>query len=231
MNFVVAQLKWSLLLVPSLFVLTASLPAQKAARPFSEPVERTPSRSDPYEFDQWSFPVAGSHFELKRDATGRRRSSRGQSTRFRLKVESDEEINRVYYSEYKGDLLLLCELNAGGYGSGFVVRMDSQTLRQKWRVQIPAFNVSQALIEDNSVYLGATGFAGKLDLDSGRYLWKHDDFYRKYHKDGAFNIFELPRIVGNEVVYTEKQEMFNRKPNIIRFNKKTGKVLKVDLNT
>jgi hypothetical protein len=225
-----AQLKWPVLLYLALSVFAASTFSQPMTRPFLEPEGRKPPRAEPYEFDQWNFGIWEYQFEVNRRGIGRRLSAKMRTTRFRVEIQSDEEIERIYFSEYKSDLLLLCEVNAGGYGSGFIVRLDGETLRQRWRVNIPAFNVAQGLIEDNSAYLGAIGFAAKLDLNSGRYLWKHHDFYRKYHKDGAFNMFELPRISGDEVIYTEGQEMYKRKPNTVRFNKKNGKILKVELN-
>jgi hypothetical protein len=231
MNLIAAQMKWSVPMFLMLGVFVASTFSQLETRPFLEPEGRKPSRPEPYEFDRWNFRLGEFRFEVDKSGIGRRLNSRGKYTRFRVKIEKDEWIERVYYAEYKGDLVLLCEVNAGGYGSGFVVRLDDRTLRQMWRVHIPAFNVARGLIENNSAYLGAIGFAAKLNLDSGRYHWKHDDFYRKYHKDGAFNMFDLPKIVGNEVIYTEDQEMYNRKPNSIRFNKQTGRVLKVELKT
>lgn len=72
------------------------------------------------------------------------------------------------------------------------------------------------------------GFAGKRDLSSGKYVWKHEDFYRKYKKDGAFNIFETPEIEGSNVIYTEKIE--GKEPNLIVFDKTTGKVVRTVVN-
>lgn len=220
-----------LILILALLAFTETVVPQNKTRPFLKPDALQLSANPvPYEYDQWNFPVGELRFEIKMGGKGRRLNGQSGPTRFLVKIEREEQIKRLYYSEYKGDLLLLCEVEAGGYWTGFIVRLDGKTLRQKWRVHIPAFNVAVGLIEGNSVYLGAMGFAAKLNLDSGRYAWKHDDLYRKYHKEGAFNIFELPQIVGSEVIYTENQEAYSRKPNTIRFSKTNGRVLKVDLN-
>jgi hypothetical protein len=231
MKLMASNLKWLVMMYVILGFFAPSTFSQRGIRPFLEAEGQKPSQPQLHDFDKWSFSLGGFRYEVDKSGIGRRLDSRGKYTRFRVRIQNDEWMERVvYYAEFKRDLLLLCEVNAGGYGSGFVVRLDGRTLRQVWRVHIPAFNVAQGLIENNSAYLAAIGFVAKLNLDSGRYLWKHDNLYRKYRKEGAFNIFELPEIVGKDVIYTENQEMNNRKPNTIRLNKQTGRVLKVELN-
>jgi hypothetical protein len=212
-----------------LLCLTGVYP-QGRPRVFSEPIAIKAAPGSHYDWERWRFSLGSDSYEI--DKTGRARRQRGRSrpARFRLGLAGSDHIVRIYYAPYKGDLILLCEDEAGGYGSGSISRFDGQTLKQKWRVPIPAFNVANGLIEGKSAYLGAIGFAAKLDLDSGKFIWMHDDFYRKYREDGAFNIFETPTIVGNEVVYVESQDMYRRPPNIIKLNKNNGKVVKVELN-
>lgn len=202
--------------------------AQDRTRTFSEATGEKAAADKIYDFEMWRFSIGSFSYEIDKTGMARRRDLRGGSAIFELDLAGSDNLARVYYAQYEGDLLLLCEDETWDAGSGFISRFDGRTLRQKWRAQIPGFNVANGLIEGNSAYLGAIGFAAKLDLDSGEFIWKHQNFYRKYRENGAFNVFYTPKIVGREVVYTENR--FGKRPNIIRFNKNNGKVVKVELN-
>lgn len=212
-----------------LLIFTPSAFSQVPTRHFLEPEAlQLSAERVPFEFDQWNFPLGGLRFEIDRNGTGLRLDPQRRPVSFRIKIEKDEEITRVYYAEYKSDLILLCEVEAGDYGGGFVVRLDSRTLKQKWRAIIPAFNITRGLIEEDSAYLAASGFAARLNLTSGQYGWKHEqNFFRKYSEQGEFNVFELPVVAGDEIILTEDQE-YSKRPSKIRFNKKSGKVIKME---
>jgi len=136
----------------------------------------------------------------------------------------------IYFLEYKNDLLVIFESDIGDGRGAFIVRFNGKTLKPKWQQNIPAFNVAKGVIENNSVFLAAIGYAAKINLDTGKYVWKHEDFYRKYKEDGAFNIFETPKIEGNVIILTENQDDHKRPPNVIKFNKNSGKVIEVKVN-
>ena len=158
-------------------------------------------------------------------------SSKNRIANFRFKLDTDEILSRVvYFSEYKNDLLLISEIEIGDGSRGSIVRFDGKTLKPKWQQNISAFNIAKGVIENNSVYLAAIGFAAKINLDTGKYVWKHEDFYRKYKADGAFNIFETPEIEENIITLTENQDDYKRPPNVIKFNKNSGKVIEVKVN-
>jgi hypothetical protein len=212
------------------FFFVTGIYAQGQPRPFSEAAAAKAAPDKHYDSEKWTFALGSYDYEIDRNGSAQRRREQSAPVRFRLDLGGSSEVVRVYHAEYKGDLLLLCEDQLGGEGSGFISRFDGASLRQKWRVAIPAFNIANGLIEGNSAYLGAIGYAAKLNLDTGKIIWKHDDFYRKYREEGAFNIFDVPKIVGNEVIYVESQDRVGRKPNVIKFNKTNGKVIKVELN-
>lgn len=184
-----------------------------------------------YDFDKWNFSVGKVRFEIKKNGKAKRIKTKNRLTNFHIKLDKGEELKRViYFFPYKNDLLLICEVSWEDAGSGFIVRLDGKTLKTKWKAQIPAFNVSKGLIEGKMAYLAAIGFAAKINLENGKFIWKHADFYRKYDEDGAFNIFEVPEIKGKVVTYTENQDDYDRPPNIIKFNKNSGKIIEVKIN-
>ena len=181
-------------------------------------------------YDSYVFKLSGNNYRIKSSGQGKRASRKG-ITNFRLKLERDEGLeSRIYFTQYKDDLILVCETSIGDGGRGFITRLNGKTLKTKWQRHIPAFNIAKGIIENNSAYLAAIGFVAKINLDTGKYLWEHEDFYRKYKEEGAFNIFETPKIKGNIITFTENQDMYKRPPNIIKFNKNSGKVIEVKVN-
>ncbi len=171
-------------------------------RNFAEAKGSGPNASA-FVIDKWIFTLNGTAYEITKEGKLSRRSRNGRNAA-PLKIGSDEELSRiVYYAEHEGDLLILTEVNAGGSGASVLYRVDAVSLKTKWHVLIPGFNIANGLIEGNSVYVAAIGFVAKIGLRNGRYAWKHDNLYRKYKKDGAFNIFETPKLEDDRVVFKE----------------------------
>lgn len=184
-----------------------------------------------YDFDKWDFSVKKNLYEIRKNGKAKRINSKNRITNFQLRLDKNETLVRiVYFLEYKDDLLLISESDIGDGRGAFIVRLNGKTLKPKWQQNIPAFNVAKGIIENDSVYLAAIGYAAKINLDTGKYVWKHEDFYRKYKEEGAFNIFETPKIEGNVITLTENQDDYKRLPNIIKFNKISGKVIEVKVN-
>ncbi len=204
--------------------------SQTQPRVFSE-AKGKPFPDRIYDFEKWSFSIGKQRYEIKNNGQGKRIIGKNRITKFRLRLDKDEILESViYFAKYKNDLILICETSIFDGGAGFVIRLDGKTLKAKWRKHIPGFNVAKGLIEGKSAYLAAIGFAAKINLENGKFIWKHANFYRKYDEEGAFNIFEVPKIKENIITYTENQEDYHRPPNIIKFNKNSGKVIEVKIN-
>lgn len=221
-------MKFIVVLGLMIFCLAGTAAGQ--TRAFSEARTIPAGNDDYFDFKQWNFSIGADSYEIERDGKGRRKGANNSAGEFQISLEADQFIDRViYFTEYKNDLILLAELENGDAGSGFFGRFDKKSLKPKWLIPIPAFNIAQGLIEENAAYLAAIGFAAKFDLETGKEIWKHEGFYRKYRETGAFNIFETPQIEGETVIYAEKSYNKNA-PNFIVFNKTSGEVLEVSLN-
>lgn len=188
------------------------------------------SAGNKYDFEKWDFSAENFRYEINKNGKSVRIDEKNRSFDFSIKLENNENLVRIYIIQYKNDLVLLCEVESADAGSGFITRLDGKTLRTIWRENIPGFNVAKGLIEGNMAYLGAIGFAAKINLDTGKYIWQHDNFYRKYKEDGAFNIFQTPELEKRLVIYTENQVEYNRSPNTIKFDKENGKIIEVKVN-
>lgn len=179
---------------------------------------------------KWEFTSGAETIEITGDGRGQRRDSKNKVTTLKLPLLKDEVLTgKLYWAKYETDLVIVYEVAAGGSGGGNVARLNGVTLKPRWpAANIGGFNIARGTIDGQDAYLAASGFAGRLDLDTGVYLWKHNDLYRKYDKNGAFNIFEMPDIDGETVIFTEKVE--GKEPNILVMDKATGKVLRSVVN-
>ena len=223
-------MKFKILIFLAITVFGLNEFSQAQTKVFSE-AKGKPFVGRVYDFEKWNFLIGKQKYEIKNNGQGKRLVGNNRIKRFHFLLEKNEIIeHRIYFARYKNDLIVICETSIFDSGAGFITRLDGKTLKAKWRKDIPAFNVAKGLIEGNSAYLGGIGFAAKINLENGKYLWKHEDFYRKYREDGAFNVFEVPKIKGNVITYTENQNDYNRPPNIIKFNKNSGKVIEVKIN-
>lgn len=218
-------MKFFFCVVFGLFVV-ASVFAQDI-KPFSE-AKGYGVNAAIYDFDKWNFLIGDAAFEIQKAGKVIKKDAKGRTANLRIKLDVDEELNRVvYFTEYKGDLILLCESNVFDGGSGFLMRIDQISLKSKWKTNIPAFNIARGLIENNFAYVAAIGFIGKIDLDTGKYLWKHDDLYYKYDKTGAFNIFLTPQIKDDFVIFKEEDTLMSGFDHQIKVSKTSGKIIEV----
>lgn len=177
------------------------------------------------DFSKWNFEIGASEFEINNDGKGKRKNAKNSAVAFRLPLGKDELIsNKLYFASYKKDIVFLYEASIGGEGLGYIASFDSAALKPKWKAQISGFNVGQGLIENQFVYLTAIGFVAKLNLTTGKYVWKHSNLYGWNKNDGAFNSFELPELEGNNVIFTEKT--VDNQTNIIVVNKISGKIIR-----
>jgi hypothetical protein len=187
-------------------------------------------------FEQSDFEFSSSSYKyvLASDGRGRREGGNGPVRRFDLRLHKNDYLTRdLYYAEYEGDLLLVCEYSDSEYGAGFIARLDGATLAMKWKRGTPAFNVGPALMEDKFAYVTAIGFVAKVNLETGAFAWKHDNLYRTIPKkkgqpyaDADFNSFELPEVKG-DIVYFKEVETSRLPPKTHSVQKRTGKIVSI----
>jgi hypothetical protein len=88
---------------------------------------------------------------------------------------------------------------------------------------IPGFNIGDVTIENNYAYITAIGFVSKLDLRSGKYIWKHTDLYQK---NAAFGFFDRPKIQGGKVIFRGVSRDGKAPRNIV-VDKISGKIIAI----
>lgn len=198
-------------------------PTPKSSKVFQEarPIVGK-AHPDPEAFE---FEANGFSYYIKQNGNGWRKKG-DRVRRFNLRLDHGG-LERVYFSEYDGGLLLVCEVGDGGYGGGFVTLLGQPSMRARWKQSIPAFNVGHPLREGRRLYVTGVGFVGKLNLDTGEFDWKHDDLYDKREGGStAFTSFEAPELVGDTVLFRDRPVYNPRRTLVV--DKKSGKIIRVE---
>lgn len=172
--------------------------------------------------EAFEFELNGFAYYIKINGNGRR--TKGDRTR-RFNLRIDGNIERVYYSDYRGDLLLVCELDYLETGEGFVALLEQPSMRARWSERFGTFNVGEPLREGRHLYVTTIGFVGKLDLGTGEHLWEHEMLYGRVGAQ-TFNSFAAPELSGDTVTFKDGQS--DNPAHRVVVNKKTGKIVRVE---
>ena len=82
----------------------------------------------------YEFSTASGKYAISNSGRGERIDGASSKRRFNLRIGYYDLLMRsIYYADYEGDLLLVCETSNGESGTGFVARLDGRTLRTKWK--------------------------------------------------------------------------------------------------
>lgn len=174
--------------------------------------------------EKWLFSAGGAAYEITPDGLIRR--VRGDKTETaRLPMDPRTFIESLQYGEWGADVIVIYGVNDGEGAAGKVARLTGDPLAVPWSLHVPGFNLSDGLIHRRFMYLAAFGFVGKLDLEQGAWVWRHDGLYGQ-PKKYAFNAFETPVRQGEEVLFVESADEWGR-AFVIRVNDVTG-VMRVE---
>lgn len=141
-----------------------------------------------------------------------------------IRLSKDMYATEAYFQLIDNDLLLFCEMSDFETGTTDIFRINLQNKHIKWRVNLNGFNMGQPVIKGNYGYVTAIGCVGKLDLITGKYLYKKSDLYDS--RTSAFNFFDTIFFKENKTYFISK-----RTDNIIDkviFDEKTNKLFKED---
>ncbi|HUL58104.1 MAG TPA: hypothetical protein VLU43_02450 [Anaeromyxobacteraceae bacterium] len=85
-------------------------------------------------------------------------------------------IVKVWCASAGGDVILIYRASyygpSGEWIGGGVARLQASTGRTKWTAEVGG-NAGPPLVEARYAYVGGLGVIGKIDLDSGAYVWRH----------------------------------------------------------
>ncbi|MGL5563726.1 MAG: hypothetical protein ACRDCN_14080, partial [Tannerellaceae bacterium] len=140
-------------------------------------------------------------------------------------LKNKDVIDNIYLYIYNNDYIIFFTETDFEDSYSYAKRINSKTKQIVWSNQIYAFNLGTPIIIDNNAYVSTLGFVGKLNLDNGKYIWRHEDLYN----DGKFNAFENPIFLENNYVIFPSPHYFTQETDYLLVNENTGEA--VILNT
>lgn len=139
-------------------------------------------------------------------------------------------VEKLWCGSVGPDLLLMHQSLYFGedddFSGGGLVRIARTSGRVLWSVALSG-NVGPPLRQESYLYVTGMGAVGKLDLNSGKFRWRHTGLLRK---PGIFVAFERPRLEGANVVFpainaVPSDAPTRRWPKALVVNDATGKIL------
>jgi hypothetical protein len=200
----------------------------------------------------FDFESNGFSYHVSLNGNGWR--TKGDKTRrFNLHLDNREEIRRLYFSEYEGDVLLLCETddsdNGGGGasdgGGGAIWRLEQPSMRARWKQRVPTPGGINTLREGASLYVAGRGFIARLDLKTGEYAWRHggandveaeerqdskekDDKQEERQDVIPAGFYGAPEVAGDTVTFREDKNLNKPPLKAVQVDKKSGKIIRIE---
>jgi hypothetical protein len=144
------------------------------------------------------FATTARHYTIRHDGLGESYGASSVRKKLDLRMGTPGRLERVYYLEYEGDLLLIYEVRNNTSGWGYIERFNQRTLKASWVTPVSSFNIG-GLVESESLYVVAADFVAKVDLQSGKYVWQIKD-----SEAVRGTQFGVPQIKGNVLVLEDE---------------------------
>ncbi len=116
-----------------------------------------------------------------------------------LTLEKNYHIEGLWYARFNDDLIVAYETSNFDYGGSYIARIDMSKKTPLWTTPMGAFNLGEPAFRDQYLYVTSIGFVAKLDLTTGRNVWKHGNLYEQQTQD--FNSFQRPVFDGDRVIF------------------------------
>ncbi len=105
-----------------------------------------------------------------------------------IKLSTKVTIDKAYLYKSKNTLFVFYIETDGEGATSRVEKIDLANIKKVWKAEIYGFNLGQPYIVDNCAYVTSIGNIGKIDLKTGKYLYRFQDLYDD--EKGSFNSFD-----------------------------------------
>lgn len=143
----------------------------------------------------------------------------GKTYPIKLDTIPGDEVVSLYVDEIGDSFVLLYEVGDIEGSRSSAAAFLSSNFNPKWKTKLAGFNL-EILRNSEFAFVSTIGFVAKLDLKSGKFIWKHDDLFKVGDKSRDFN-------AGRPIVLETGVVKFgNNQGEDVRISEKTGKLLK-----
>ena len=161
------------------------------------------------------FQTSVRSYTIRHDGHAEASALKVRRENFDLKMGGAARLERLYFAEFDGDLLLEYEVRDQRGNWGFITRIDQKKLVSRWIASFGGDMLGPGLIDQHELYLSGGHLLAKIDLQTGGYLWKQSELE-------PFYSFSVPSIQGEKVVFRDESET----ERTVEVDKQTGRVIK-----
>jgi hypothetical protein len=178
------------------------------------------------ETERFEMTVGRTTYVLTQDGMLQQRRPDGRSRSVRIARKGNDWwlVERAWCALRDGDLLLAYEVTdlEGESTHTEVFRLDAGRLALRWRAYPGGFNLGPALVVGDTAYLTTIGTVTKLDLRTGREIWRRYGLYRPHSQ---LDLFALPIVRGDTLVIPSERADPGFVPDTLRLLRSTGRVV------
>jgi len=164
------------------------------------------------------FSIAGGTYIARNDGLVEASIPGDKRRTFPLRMTRGERLNRVYYSDFEGDLLLACETSSGRV---FAARVQQRTRKIRWTTSLEGYNLGPGLIDENELFMSAANKLMKFDLVNGDSIWEVSEIEGSQTR--PYTQFRVPEVRGDVIVFEEDEA----KPRKIEVERSAGRILRI----
>ncbi len=148
----------------------------------------------------------------------------GQDSAASFQLQTDQIVEKAYLYKNANLLWIFYEETDNETGISRVEKIDLKTKKKIWATNIFGFNLGRPYIIDTTAYVSAIGFAGKLNLGDGNYIYRFTDLYdrEKY----SFNSFDTILFKDNLAIFISRNYLSNHMDSLIVNEKDHSSVIR-----
>jgi hypothetical protein len=138
-----------------------------------------------------------------------------------IRLETELIVERAYLYETDEYFYIFFTDTDNDGATSWIQKLSKSPLKSEYVEQIQGFNLGQPIIDGKSAYVSAIGFIGKIDLNTGSYIWKHHNLYDK--EKYSFNSFDTVIIENNQIEFVSENYRSKKVDKVI-VNNQTGEL-------
>lgn len=125
---------------------------------------------------------------------------------FSLSVPKGFDVEKVFKQSHGNYEVISYQYSNGEEAGSQIQVINSKEMKVEWKKEIPGFSLAKPLIDDGAIYVALVDYVGKLDLKTGRVLWKKEGVHSSHEFIGSDEI-----ILKNGVVHFSDKLKINAK--------------------
>jgi hypothetical protein len=180
-----------------------------------------------YDLSSFTWSANENHYSL--NANGVLTLTSKTSSSRQIKLPIDTFVVQISLLNHSGDIFIALETDFAGDGQGFICSVKNNLASVNWCQKIPSFNI-RASASNDSIWIGALGFVARLNWESGKFYWNHNNLYRYCaNREDSFNVVWPVAETESTIVFDSEGSNPGNKRQLL-IEKGSGKIIQAKDN-